>query len=40
MNPIDKVRSLDRETERQYIERRDYEGLDAFILRHLMGIVP
>lgn len=40
LNLVDKVRSLDRETERQYIEARDYEGLDAFILRHLMGIAP
>lgn len=40
LNLVDKVRSLDREAERQYIEARDYEGLDAFILRHLMGIAP
>lgn len=35
---VEKVRSLDRDEERQYIEARDYEELDAFILRHLMGI--
>ena len=35
---VEKVRSLDREEERRYIEARDYEGLDAFILRHLMGV--
>lgn len=35
---VDKVRSLDRDAEKQWIEARDYEGLDAFILRHLMGI--
>lgn len=35
---VEKVRSLDRKEERQYIEARDYEELDAFILRHLMGI--
>lgn len=35
---LDKVRSLDHEEERSYIEARDYEGLDAFILRHLMGV--
>jgi len=34
---LEKVRTLDRKTERQYIQARDYEGLDAFILRHLMG---
>lgn len=34
---LDKVRSLDRKEERQYIKARDYEGLDGFILRHLMG---
>jgi xylose isomerase len=37
---VDKVRSLDREAERHYVEARDYEGLDAYILRHLMGITP
>ncbi len=35
---VDKARSLDRETERQIIEARDYEELDRFILRHLMGL--
>lgn len=35
---VDRVRSLDREEERSYIDARDYEGLDAFILRHLMGV--
>jgi xylose isomerase len=34
---VDKVRSLDRNTERQLIEARDYEGLEIFILRHLLG---
>ena len=34
---LEKVRTLDRREERQYIQARDYEGLDAFILRHLMG---
>jgi xylose isomerase len=35
---VEKVRSLDLAEESQYIEARDYEGLDAFILRHLMGV--
>lgn len=35
---VDKVRSLDRAAEQRFIEERDYEGLDAFILRHLMGV--
>lgn len=34
---VEKVRTLDRETERQLIAARDYEGLEIFILRHLMG---
>lgn len=34
---VEKVRTLDREVERQLVEARDYEALDAFILRHLMG---
>ncbi len=35
---VEKVRTLDRKVEKQYIDNRDYEGLDAFILRHLMGV--
>ena len=35
---VKKVRTLDRKAEQQYIDNRDYEGLDAFILRHLMGV--
>lgn len=35
---VDKVRSLDTETEQAYIDARDYEGLEMFILRHLMGV--
>jgi xylose isomerase len=34
---LEKVRTLDKETERQFIESRDYEGLDWFILEHLMS---
>ncbi len=35
---LEKVRTLDPKFERDYIEARDYEGLDNFILRHLMGV--
>lgn len=34
---VAKVRGLDRAKERQFIEARDYEGLELFILKHLMG---
>jgi xylose isomerase len=34
---LEKVRTLDRKTEREYIEAVDYEGLELHILRHLMG---
>lgn len=36
---VDKVRSYDHELERQYIEARDYEGLELYVLKHLMGVV-
>ncbi|MCQ6560277.1 TIM barrel protein [Paenibacillus mendelii] len=32
----DKVRTYDREKERGFIEARDYEGLDEYVLAHLM----
>jgi len=35
---VEKVRSLDRKVEQQYVEARDYEGLELFIIRHLLGI--
>jgi len=35
---VDKVRTLDRGVEQQFIEARDYEGLELFILKHLMGV--
>ena len=35
---LEKVRSLDKAVEKQYINARDYEGLDAYILKHLMGV--
>lgn len=34
---VDKVRSFDKEKERKFIDARDYEGLDFYILEHLMG---
>ncbi len=34
---LEKVRTLDEKRVEQLIGERDYEGLDAFILRHLMG---
>lgn len=35
---VDKVRTYDKDKERAFIEVRDYEGLDAYILQHLMGV--
>ncbi len=37
---VDKARSLDRRTEQELIAARDYEELDRFIVRHLMGSRP
>jgi len=38
---LEKVRSLDQKTETELIKARDYEGLDRFIMRHLMtGKLP
>ncbi|RAV19257.1 TIM barrel protein [Paenibacillus contaminans] len=34
---VEKVRTYDKEAERQYIAARDYEGLDWHVLQHLMG---
>ena len=34
---LEKVRTLDRTVEQQFIDARDYEGLDLFILEHLLG---
>ncbi|MBM3215843.1 TIM barrel protein [Candidatus Poribacteria bacterium] len=33
-----KVRTLDKTVEQQYRDARDYEGLEGYILRHLMGV--
>jgi xylose isomerase len=35
---LDKVRSLDAKAQESFIAARDYEGLDAYVLRHLMGV--
>ncbi len=35
---VDKVRSFDKAEEQRLIEARDYEALDALVLRHLMGV--
>src|SRR5262245_28993791 len=34
---VEEVRALDSRVQAQYIAERDYEGLDAYILRHLLG---
>lgn len=34
---LEKVRSLDKNLEKQLMEERDYEELDRYILNHLMG---
>ena len=34
---VEKVRSFDRTLERQCIEARDYEALEAYTLKHLLG---
>jgi xylose isomerase len=35
---VEKVRTFDRQVERQCVESRDYEALDVAVLEHLMGI--
>lgn len=35
---VDKVRSFDREIEQQCIEARDYEALESYVLKHLLGV--
>lgn len=35
---VDKARCFDREIERQCIEARDYEALESYVLRHLLGV--
>jgi xylose isomerase len=35
---VEKVRSYDREREQQMIDARDYEALELYVMRHLMGV--
>jgi len=35
---VDKARSLDTQREQELIDQRDYEGLEFFLLSHLMGV--
>lgn len=35
---VEKVRTFDRKLEQQLIDARDYEELEAYTLRHLMGV--
>ena len=35
---VEKVRTADKRLEQQLIEARDYEALEAYTLRHLMGV--
>ena len=35
---VDKVRTADKKLEQQFIEAREYEALEAYTLRHLMGV--
>lgn len=38
MHLLEKVRTADKELERQMVEDRDYEALEAYTLRHLLGV--
>ncbi len=35
---VQKVRTYDRNLERQYVDSRDYEALELYTLKHLMGV--
>jgi xylose isomerase len=35
---VEKVRTADKKLEHQFIEARDYEALEAYTMRHLMGV--
>ena len=35
---LEKVRTVDKDLERTFIVNRDYEGLEAYILQHLLGV--
>ena len=38
LNLLEKVRTFDRAVEQEFIAARDYEGLDFYILEHLLGV--
>jgi xylose isomerase len=35
---VDKARSFDKDFEKRCIEARDYEALEAYVLKHLLGV--
>jgi xylose isomerase len=35
---VEKVRTADKKLQQQFIEARDYEALEAYTMRHLMGV--
>jgi xylose isomerase len=35
---VEKVRTIDQKLVAQYRDARDYEALELYILRHLMGV--
>jgi xylose isomerase len=35
---VEKVRSYDRDREQQLIAARDYESLELYVIRHLLGV--
>ena len=38
LSMVNKVRTLDRKQEAAFIAERDYEGLERFIVNHLLGV--
>jgi len=38
LNLLEKVRTFDKKVEQEFIKSRDYEGLDFYILEHLLGM--
>jgi xylose isomerase len=38
LNLVEKARTADTKLEQQFIEERDYEALEAYTMRHLMGV--
>lgn len=37
---VEKVRTADAKLQQQFIDERDYEALEAYTMRHLMGVNP